>query len=149
MRRPERGERSAFDDAVRILARRSHGRVELSRKLRQRGHEADEIERAFARLAELGYLEPEAEVAERYARELARAAGATPRAVGHKLRQRGFEETDTDRALALVFEDWDAEAAALEFVRGEANRDRAARRLARRGFDAEVVVRVLRRLERD
>jgi hypothetical protein len=42
--------------AMDLLARREHGRVELTRKLRQRGAEAEMIETALDRLTEEGLL---------------------------------------------------------------------------------------------
>ena len=55
--------RAAFDAAVRILAPRGHGRVELKRKLARKGYGPAAVEEAFVRLEELSYLEPEAELA--------------------------------------------------------------------------------------
>lgn len=145
---PNPPKRDAFDDAVRILAGRSHGHRELSDKLRRRGHEGPAIEAAFERLLELGYLEPDDEVAARYARELAGRSGATPRWVKHKLAARGFEETDVTRAVEAAFTGWDPREAALAFAAGESNPERAGRRLARRGFPANAVGWVVRQLRR-
>ena len=65
MRSPNRSSRGAprapslpiVDAALVILAQRPHAAAELRRKLRQKGHEAEAIEAALTRLAELGYLD--------------------------------------------------------------------------------------------
>lgn len=137
---------AAFDGAVRILARRAHGRAELRRKLRQRKHAPADIDRAFERLEELGYLEDEDAVAQRYAAELAQRRGATPRVVSHKLRERGFAEEATAEAVALAFEEWDPRAAALQLLQGENDPEKAARKLSRKGFPTDAVVWVMERI---
>lgn len=142
------GGKATFEDAVRILARRSHGRFELKGKLKRRGHDDAEIEAAFGRLDELGYLEPEDEVAIRYATELASKKGATPRFVAHKLAQRGFESGCAQVAVRQAFRGWDWRVAALETVEGVEDPDKAARRLTRRGFSSDAVSWVVSRLRR-
>ncbi len=133
-----------LDAAVRLLARRSHGRAELAKKLAARGHDDHAVEAAFARLEELGYLGPDDEIARRFAEELARKTGATPRSVAAKLAARGFE--DAERAAQAAFLDWDPRSAASMVIAGEKNPDRAARRLSRRGFPADVIAGVVERL---
>ena len=91
--------RNAVDDAVRLLARRGHSRLELSQKLKRRGHPSSCILRAFERLQELGYLEAERDLALRYASELATRPGITPRAATIKLRGRGFDDADIKEAI--------------------------------------------------
>ncbi|MEO1227675.1 MAG: RecX family transcriptional regulator [Myxococcota bacterium] len=138
--------RAAFDAAVRILAGRAHGRTELRRKLAQRKHGSSDIGVAFERLEELGYLEEEADLAQRYAGELARRRGATPRAVAHKLRERGFAEDLSARAVDHAFEGWNPREAALQAVQGETDPEKAARKLTRKGFTTDAVVWVVGRL---
>lgn len=146
MRRRTAPKRDAFDDAVRILAGRSHGQAELERKLKDRGHDRVAITSAFERLAELSYLEDDADIARRYAAELSRASGATPRLVRQKLATRGFSSEDAAVAVEQAFSEWDSKEAALHYVRNETDPDRAARRLARRGFGADVIGGVVRQL---
>lgn len=145
---PAETTRRAVDDAVRVLARRSHGRRELQVKLQRRGYPGTIIDAAFERLAELNYLEQEDAVAQRYAEELARKKGATPRLTEQKLRQRGFSESDTERAVGHAFRDWDARVAALDTVEGVEDPAKAARRLTRKGFPADAVAWVVERLRR-
>ncbi|MBX2812305.1 MAG: recombination regulator RecX [Myxococcales bacterium] len=138
--------RSILDDAVRVLAHRSHGRKELEAKLRQRGHTNADIVSVFQRLEELSYLESDTELAERYALELARKRGATPLMTARKLRSRGFSEADSKAAVETAFQAWDPQAAALETVEGVSDPAKAARRLLNRGFPSDAVARVVSRL---
>lgn len=139
-------QKSALDDAVRLLARRSHGQKELEQKLIKRGHLRTELPATFARLKELGYLEPEPELAERYAREIARKKGATPLSTTRKLRDRGFSKEDTQTAVDAAFRSWDARMAALETVDGVSDPTKAARRLLSRGFPSDAIAWVVSRL---
>lgn len=136
----------AVKDAVRLLARRGHGRVELKTKLSARGHDQEAIRGAFERLAELGYLEGDPELARRYASELATKRGATPRFVLYKLRARGFDDKDADEAVADAFREWDPRVAALETVAGERDPKKVARRLTQKGFPTDAIAWVLARL---
>ena len=131
--------RPALDVLARILSRRAHTRAELLRKLRQRGFTPQEITEALERAQQLELLEPEAALAERYARELAQKAGATPRRAAAKLADKGFERGLAEAAIRAAFEGWDARAGAWAVVAQEVDPERAARRLARLGFPAEVV----------
>lgn len=129
-----------------ILTGRSHGQAELTRKLLQRGFPEEEAEAAVARARELGLMEAEPELAERYAAELARKKGATPAVVRAKLEQRGFDSSEADRAVRAAFAEWDERAAALAWIAGETDPRRAARRLQQKGFRADVIARVMRAL---
>jgi len=141
--------RRALDLFFRLLARRSHNRNELRSKARQRGFEDEAIEEAIARAEELRVLEDEAESAQRLARERARRRGATPRAVASKLRERGYASDITALAVREAFSDWDARRAAHEVTEFERNPDRAARKLQRLGFDADVIMEVVASLRGD
>ncbi|MCA9553788.1 MAG: regulatory protein RecX [Myxococcales bacterium] len=146
MRRPRRragapdpAAQNPLDTLARILSRRAHTRVELVRKLRQRGFTPDVINETLARAAELHLLEPEEDLAVRYARELAQKAGATPRKVSAKLAEKGFDRGQAKAAVDAAFESWDPRGSAWALVEREGDPARAARRLARAGFPAEVV----------
>lgn len=128
-----------LDALARILSKRAHTRVELVRKLRLRAHSPEVIEQTLARAAELGLLEAEEDLALRYARELARKAGATPRRAEAKLAEKGFERSQAQAAVRAAFADWDPRAEAWALVSREGDPARAGRRLARAGFPAEVV----------
>jgi len=139
-------ERAALDQIFRLLARRAHGRAELRRKARQRGHESAHIQAAIERAEELGVLEPDSVSAAQFARERARRAGATPRQVEAKLRERGYETDLARRAARDAFSDWDPRAAAQEVTKSERDPARAARKLQRLGFPTDVIREVVSRL---
>ncbi|MEL7371107.1 MAG: regulatory protein RecX [Myxococcota bacterium] len=132
---------------MRILARRAHGKAELSNKLRQRGFSTEDINDALMRATELGYMESDASIAQRYAEELAQKAGATPRWVQHKLAARGLDRAAIGAAVDHAFASWDAREAAWSFIRGDKDIPRVARRLERKGFSADVIGWTVRRLQ--
>lgn len=90
--------------AMDLLARREHGRVELTRKLRQRGAPADLIEAALERLAEEGLLS-EARYLESFVGYRARA-GYGPLRIREELTQRGLARADVEQALRDSGIDW-------------------------------------------
>ncbi len=134
---------------MQLLARRSHGRAELSRKLRQKGFDSAAVDEAIDRALELGLTEADDRVALRYATELADKSGSTPRWAEHKLRSRGFSDSSIRAAIDAAFADWDARGAALSYVGSDENAPRVARRLERRGFPADVVGWMVRHLQSD
>lgn len=83
--------------AMDLLARREHGRVELTRKLRQRGAEAEMIETALDRLTEEGLLS-EARYLESFVSYRARS-GYGPLRIREELSQRGLQRADIELAL--------------------------------------------------
>lgn len=131
-----------------LLARREHGRVELTRKLRQRGAPDELIEPALDRLAEEGLLS-EARYLESFIRYRS-SAGYGPARIREELGQRGLDRGDIDQSLRESEVDW---AARLEDVwqrkfagqRPQDPRSRAqqTRFLAYRGFSMEMIGRLL------
>ena len=95
--------------AMDLLARREHGRVELARKLRQRGAPPDLIEQALDRLCEQGLLS-ESRYLESFVRSRANA-GYGPLRIREELAQRGLPRADIEQALRDSGFDW-SEAAA-------------------------------------
>lgn len=90
--------------AMDLLARREHGRVELARKLRQRGASAELIEAALDRLVEQGLLS-EARYLESFVRSRANA-GYGPLRIREELSQRGLARGDIEQALRDSGFDW-------------------------------------------
>ena len=90
--------------AMDLLARREHGRVELMRKLRQRGAPAELIEAALERLAEEGLLS-EARYLQSFVGYRARA-GYGPLRIREELTQRGLARADVEQALRDSGIDW-------------------------------------------
>ncbi|MCT6986032.1 regulatory protein RecX, partial [Salmonella enterica] len=75
--------------AMDLLARREHGRVELTRKLRQRGASAEMIDTALDRLTEEGLLS-EARYLESFVSYRARSRYG-PARIREELSQRGLQ----------------------------------------------------------
>ncbi|AZL75218.1 recombination regulator RecX [Pseudomonas oryziphila] len=134
--------------AMDLLARREHGRVELTRKLRQRGATDELIEPALDRLAEEGLLS-EARYLESFIRYRS-SAGYGPARIREELGQRGLARSDIDQALRESEVDW---AAQLQDVwqrkfaglrpHDPRSRGQQTRFLAYRGFSMEMIGRLL------
>ncbi|MGE8399109.1 MAG: recombination regulator RecX, partial [Burkholderiales bacterium] len=90
--------------AMDLLARREHGRVELTRKLRQRGASPEMIEAALDRLTEEGLLS-ESRYLESFVSYRARS-GYGPMRIREELSQRGLQRGDIDLALRECGIDW-------------------------------------------
>ncbi len=139
---------AAYEQALKLLARREHSRRELTRKLEERGHPAP------AAAAALDGLEAENALNDaRFAEEYARARfakGFGPRRVEAELREHGIDGEGLDRARMTREEE--RERAALQLARrfGASrpadNRDRAKRMryLQQRGFEPEVCAQVVK-----
>lgn len=147
-RTPVEAERLAREQAIRLLARREHSRLEVRRKLARRGHAAQVVEDALAALAEQG-LQSDARFAASYVR-VALARGQGPVKVRADLRSRGIDADGADQALDIGA-DWTQLARDVRSKRfGEQapeSRREAARQgrfLVGRGFPADVVADLLR-----
>lgn len=139
--------RSVLDAALRGLARREHTRAELTRKLRQKGHDRALIERALDEATAQNLLS-EPRFVESYVRgRLQRGYG--PVRIRQELAQRGVGEDDLEGVLTESAEFWtDVARRALEkkFRELPASRDAwhaQARFLARRGFPADLIYQAL------
>jgi len=134
--------------AMDLLARREHGRVELTRKLQRKGAPAELIEPALARLAEEGLLN-ESRYLEAYVASRARG-GYGPLRIREELAQRGLARGDIEQALQAADVDWGLSLRTLWQRRfglqpGDAReRARQGRFLANRGFALEQIARLLR-----
>jgi regulatory protein len=140
--------------AMDLLARREHGRVELTRKLRQRGAPVELIDTALERLAQEGLLS-EARYLESFVGYRARA-GYGPLRIREELTQRGLSRADVEQALRDSGIDWREQ---LEQVwrrkfagqlPGDA-RERAqqGRFLSYRGYPPDLIGRLLRGIDLD
>ena len=90
--------------AMDLLARREHGRVELTRKLRQRGAPPEMIDTALDRLTEEGLLS-ESRYLESFVSYRARS-GYGPLRIREELSQRGLQRPDIELALRESGIDW-------------------------------------------
>lgn len=134
--------------AMDLLARREHGRVELTRKLRQRGATDELIEPALDRLAEEGLLS-EARYLESFIRYRS-SAGYGPARIREELGQRGLARSDIDQALRESEVDWAAQLHdvwqrkfAGQRPHDPRSRGQQTRFLAYRGFSMEMIGRLL------
>lgn len=134
--------------AMDLLARREHGRVELTRKLRQRGAPPELIDSALDRLTEEGLLS-EARYLESFIAYRARS-GYGPLRIREELSQRGLLRSDIEQALRESGLDWQAQLQETwqrkysGQLPGDA-RERAqqGRFLSYRGYSMEMIGRLL------
>jgi len=134
--------------AMDLLARREHGRVELTRKLRQRGAPPELIDSALDRLAEEGLL-CESRYLESYVTSRARA-GYGPLRIREELAQRGLPREAIEQALHDCGLDWPAQLAetwrrkfAGRQPRDARERAQQGRFLGYRGYSMEMIGRLL------
>lgn len=134
--------------AMDLLARREHGRVELTRKLRQRGAEPEMIESALDRLTEEGLLS-EARYLESFVSYRARS-GYGPARIREELSQRGLQRADIDLALRECGISWQAQLEETwrrkfsgHLPIDAKERAKQGRFLSYRGFSMEMISRLL------
>ncbi|WP_192985004.1 recombination regulator RecX [Pseudomonas sp. EggHat1] len=135
--------------AMDLLARREHGRVELTRKLRKRGAPEDMIDTALQRLSEEGLLS-EARYLESFVAYRARA-GYGPLRIREELGQRGLARGDVDQALRESGIDWFEQLRetwqrkfAGRLPSDARERAQQGRFLAYRGYSLDMIGRLLR-----
>jgi regulatory protein len=144
------GERlSAYDQAVKLLARRTHFRREIADKLARRGYGREEIDQALARLESRRYLD-DAEAARQYVAGRLGRGGYGRARLAAELAARGVGREVAAPVLDELLPEDDLEAARQE-ARRHAGKEPAAlaRRLERRGFSARAIAAVLRERGRD
>lgn len=134
--------------AMDLLARREHGRVELTRKLRQRGAPPEMIEAALDRLTEEGLLS-ESRYLESFVSYRARS-GYGPMRIREELSQRGLQRGDIDLALRECSIDWQAQLRdvwqrkfAGQFPADARERAKQGRFLSYRGYSMDMICRLL------
>lgn len=142
--RSSRSERSAYDRALGMLARREYSRRELRIKLSRLGYADGDMEEAIGRLGEQHYQDDG-----RFAEMLLRsriAQGYGPLRLRAELKSHGFADTRIREWLDAVDVDWDVCAASQMHrhygstgVVDRAERRRRAQFLLRRGFGAATV----------
>ena len=142
-------ERSTYQIALDLLARRDHFRRELVEKLEKRDRPASEIEEAIARCEELDLIDDE-RIAERFVEVRSRDRGWGPHRLAAELRQRGIAADDAERMAdlpdAMAAEAMRTALRKIE-VRAPAGWWRDGQRRARmvsslitRGFEAEAAI---------
>ncbi|RMG49189.1 MAG: hypothetical protein D6718_00130 [Acidobacteria bacterium] len=142
----------AWRDALRMLAARPLTEREVRRRLARRGHAPREVEEVLRRLAELRFVDDE-RLAYNLAQRRAEEARRGPRRVREELLRRGVPAELAERAVRNAFPSGTEEELLARAVRRLAGRggvpgdrrgrERLARRLIRRGFPTEAVLRWL------
>ena len=134
--------------AMDLLARREHGRVELTRKLRQRGACPDMIDIALDRLTEEGLLS-ESRYLESYINYRA-GSGYGPLRIREELGQRGLSRGDIEEALRASGFNWQEQLEdtwrrkfAGKLPEDAKERARQGRFLSYRGYTMDMIGRVL------
>jgi len=133
--------------ALRYLARREHSRLELARKLAPHAEDPAEVERVLDELEQRGWLS-ERRVVEQVVH--ARRARFGARRIGRELLEKGISEEGVAAALPGL-KSGEQEAARAVWLRkfggrqprGPAKRARQVRFLQGRGFDFEVILKVI------
>jgi regulatory protein len=140
--------------AMDLLARREHGRVELTRKLAKRGAPPELIDTALERLAQEGLLS-EARYLESFVGYRARA-GYGPLRIREELIQRGLPRVDVEQALGDCGIDWREQLEqtwrrkfAGQLPGDARERARQGRFLSYRGYPLDLIGRLLRGIDLD
>ena len=133
--------------AMDLLARREHGRVELTRKLRQRGAPDEMIDTALDRLTEEGLLS-ESRYLESFVSYRARS-GYGPSRIRDELGQRGLQRVDIELALRESGINWQAQLEDVwrrkfsgQLPADARERAKQGRFLAYRGYSMEMIGRL-------
>ncbi len=138
---------AVLNSAVRSLAQREHGRQELIRKLRAKGHREELVGRVFTYLQEHD-LQSDTRYVEVYVRSRINR-GYGPIKIRQDLYRRGVGELEMEGGLTKSAEFWvdvARTAVARKFAAEPDGRDEwntQARFLARRGFPSDLIFSVL------
>jgi len=147
----------AYLSAARMLGARAKSAFELKQSLRRKGNDPEAIDWAITRLLELGLLN-DTQYAEMAARSIIRSKPAGRRFIEAKLRTKGIDRQIITETLDEQLEGSDPYAAALKLaerysrsltrtLEPDVRRRRLAGRLARRGFEFDVVRKVIETIE--
>lgn len=148
---------AVFDKAVALLAVRPRTARDLQLRLRRAGASAPTIARAIERLERLGFVDDEA-YARTVARSRALSGGRSRRRIAQELQRHGVDRATVDAAVAETIADvgLDEGEAALGIARRRMlamggldprkQRQRLYAFLARRGYDPDIVARVVARV---
>jgi regulatory protein len=144
----------AYQDGLRLLARRELSQAQIQQRLERRGHPASQIEEGVARLVEEGAID-DARLAEAIARretsvkrhgkmrvllEIERIGIAKP--IARRVVDRAFESTDEDELLELSL---GKRLRGRTKLADDREHQRLYRYLMAQGFDAERVHAALRK----
>ena len=147
--------RSTYERALDMLEARARAVTELRRLLIKKGEPPDEVDAAIERLRASGVLD-DANFARQLTRSKALGGGHSRRRIQQELAKRGVARDVSNEAIEEVFdeegvdEDASIERVARKKLRTLTGVDAATRKrrlyafLARRGYNADAVAKVLR-----
>lgn len=148
---------ATYDRAVAMLAARGRASAELRRLLVRKGEPADQVSVAIERLTAEGYLD-DAAYARQFAHSKLSGAGLSKRRLQQELGKRGVARDVAEQAVGDVLESEGVDdSASIERVarkklRSLGGLDEPTRRrrlysfLARRGYDADAIAKVMREI---
>lgn len=148
---------TAWDCALRLLGRRSHGRAELETKLAVRDFEPEEIAQTMERLDQSGLLD-DRRFAEELTNYLFQMRGYSKQRIARTLADRGVSASLIDQAIEQI--DSEAEfqqamnlaakrAVQVSALPTQKIRQRLYGFLARRGYGSETCYRVINQVISD
>ena len=153
----DKDESAAYAYAARLLAQREYCTFQIQQKLTGRKVDDEIIDFVIARLKQDGYLSDQ-RFADAYLRSRLEK-GETPWLAAKRAKQKGAADVSVETALHELTIDYDAETTARELL---ARRDpagfrfederawqRQARFLQNKGFEADIVLRVLKERTED
>ncbi|MDB4907250.1 MAG: Regulatory protein recX [Gemmatimonadetes bacterium] len=148
---------ATYDRALNMLSARARARTELRRLLVRKGEPAELVDAALQRLADQGLLD-DAQFARQFARSKALGSGISKRRLSQELGRKGVAREVGEEAIGNVYEEEGLDdGASIERVArkkyrtllqldAETQRRRLYGFLARRGFDAADVGRMVKEL---
>ncbi len=145
---------TCYDQAVKLLARRTHFRREIADKLARRGYPAGEVAETLDRLAARRYLDDAQAARQFVAGRLGRGGGYGRARLASELAARGVTGELAREVLDELLPEDELPAAREEARRwagaaGGKSPEALARRLERRGFSARAIAAVLRERGRE
>jgi regulatory protein len=148
----ERRPGSALAAALRALARRELSAAQLTDHLLRRGHAADDVAAAIARLTAERLLD-DARLAAALARQLAERKGRGPARIVREIERRGIAPPIAREAVRAAFADGDEAALVEQYLDRhpptapvtQGDLARLYRALLRRGFATPMILSALRR----
>jgi regulatory protein len=148
-------DQECLDAALRFLSHRPRSEREVRRRLSEKGHEAERIDRVVARLAELKLID-DRDFAGYWLENRALHKPRGGRALRAELYQKGLDREVVDEALSVERDEPDdayraalRRAATLSTLDEADFRQRLSQFLLRRGFDWETVNPTVDRLWRE
>jgi len=135
----------AFDSALTLLSHKMRTRSELEKRLTDRGIDPGAVDAAMQKLISYGYVDDEA-YARSFVESAVLAAKDGPKAVRHKLKQKGLDNRVIDTAMQAYDNDTEKQIAAshLETLKkryagDDKQRQKTYAALSRRGFGYDVI----------